>query len=67
MLLEPQEYLVSKTRVVKDFINKEIGVDYEVTADDISKESGSVLVFELEEAEHQMIRQFITDEKIWLF
>jgi len=64
MLMPPQEYLVSGIDEVKAYIDKNIGIDYEITRD--SDDKGSIVVFEIEYQEHKDLRQYITDGDLWL-
>jgi hypothetical protein len=56
-----QEYIVSEPKKLGDFIEKEIGVEYEITLSDFDN-NHSVTVFELLESEHQKIKKFMKDE-----
>ncbi len=62
-----QEYIVSDVVEVKSYIDKHIGIDYEVTRDNDSDyhSSGSVVVFSIEEDEHEDLLQYITDNDLW--
>ena len=68
IILNPQEFLVTDVYRVADFIDKEIGNEYEITKDEYSicgKFGGSVVVFELTPEERQLIRAFISKENLW--
>ena len=58
-----QEYIVINPKQVTDFIDKEIGVEYEITECDDG--FSSIVVFELYDDEHQKIRDFISHTENW--
>lgn len=64
-LVGPQEYMVLNTAKVADYIDKEIGVDYEIESDPWTQK-GSVTVFELEKEEHLGLRNFIDESELWM-
>jgi len=66
MLMPPQEYLVNGIDEVRAYIDKNIGIDYEITRDDSDRQKGSIVVFEIEFDEHKELREYITDGDLWL-
>lgn len=67
-----QEYLVTNCDELERYLSKEIGTDYESeyeyrtgTPEWNQNKSGSVTVFDLTKNEHDKIRKFITDNKLW--
>ncbi len=66
MLMPPQEYLVDGLDQVIAYIDKNIGIDFEVTRDSDDRQKGSIVVFEIEDDEHEDLRQYITDGDMWL-
>ena len=66
MLMSPQEYLIDGIDEVKAYIDKNIGIDYEITRDDGDRQKGSIVVFEIEFDEHEELREYITDGDLWL-
>lgn len=61
-----QEYLIDGIDEVKAYIDKNIGIDYEITRDSDDRQKGSIVVFEIEYREHEDLRQYITDGNLWL-
>ncbi|WP_457748754.1 hypothetical protein [Sulfurimonas sp.] len=66
MLMPPQEYLINGIDEVKAYIDKNIGIYYEITRDNDDRQKGSIVVFEIEYEEHEDLRQYITDGDLWL-
>ena len=64
--MPPQEYLVDGLDQVIAYIDKNIGIDFEVTRDSDDRQKGSIVVFEIEDDEHEDLRQYITDGDMWL-
>ena len=58
-----QEYLVKDAKSVADFIDRELGVEYEITEGDNG--FNSIVVFELYDDEHKKIRDFISHTENW--
>lgn len=56
-----QEYLIKddKIELIADYIDEYIGVDFEV-------EEGSIIMFDITEAEHIALRAHISKHNAWL-
>ena len=62
MEIGTQEYLVTDCGRVQKFIDDKIGVEHEASYIDAKRSSmreGSVMVWDLEDTEHAMLRKFI--------
>ena len=64
--LSPQEYIVKDVKKLGEFIDREFGIEYEITEDDACADSGSVLVFAPLVEEHREIRNFATENRLWI-
>ena len=60
-----QEYVVTDIPKVRQYIDRHIGVDYEITTDEVDILEGSIVVFELLHSEHKLIRDFISQNNLW--
>ena len=60
-----KSYLVNNLRQVGRFVDEEIGVEYELDYECTVAEIGVITVYDLEHKEHQKIRKFISDKKLW--
>ncbi|MCK9476254.1 MAG: hypothetical protein M0R46_10055 [Candidatus Muirbacterium halophilum] len=61
-----EEYIVSDIKQVTKFIDKEIGIDFEVTKDDDLSNSGSIVAFDITSKEDNKVRDFISKNNYWL-
>jgi hypothetical protein len=60
------EFLVTDCKKVAKFIDDKIGIDYEITYEDNTNETGgSVVVFDIEYDEYQRIRKYISTHGLW--
>ena len=61
------EFLVTHIPTVVRFVDDKIGVESEASYSDSDplRKAGSLLVFDLLESEHKMIRDFITKKNLW--
>ena len=60
------EYNTTDLKRVCAFIDDKIGVDFEVTKLDSDPLSGSIVVFELEAFEDDLIDGFMTEHKLFI-
>jgi hypothetical protein len=65
MINPVQEYLVRNVKKVKEFLDKEIGLEYEIDYQDECRDIGDITVFGVEYEEHKKIREFITHNNLW--
>jgi len=60
-----EEYLVKDCKKVADFSDKQIGIHYDITYNDISMKDGSITFFDIEYEDHQKIREYISKMGLW--
>lgn len=61
----PMEYLVTDADKVGQYVNKAIGVGYEITYADDQEPTGSVTVYDLTLYDHKLIRNYINQNDLW--
>jgi len=60
-----QEYVVTNISKLAAYIDKWIGLDFELTKLDGQPNAGSIVVFDISSSEHKQLRHFITEHNYW--